>query len=95
MEGLTLDEFRIDLRAKRCNKKRPDIICYHNGLLVPLDLSYDKINVECGAKDRTRRRLADLVIAVWLKHLFRNVTEYAYFCIRLYENPVGILESPS
>jgi hypothetical protein len=48
-------EFYIVSRAERSNKKRPDIICRHNGLLIGIKSSYDKRDAE----KRLKEQLAD------------------------------------
>lgn len=68
-------EFSIDSRAERSNKKRPDIICYHKGLLVGIELSYNRSDAEWDAEKRIREHIADLEIAVWLKEHYKNMPE--------------------
>jgi hypothetical protein len=69
------NELGIDSRAERNNKKRPDIMCYHNGLLIGIELSYSKDDAERDAEKRLLEQLADIEIAVWIKENFRNIPE--------------------
>ena len=51
-------ELGIDSRAERSGrKKRPDIICYHDGLIVGLELSYLRSDAERDVEERVKNTL--------------------------------------
>ena len=69
------NELGIDSRAERTSKKRPDIKISYNGLLIGLELSYSRADAEQDAEDRIRQQQADVVIAVWIKEHYKNISE--------------------
>ncbi|MHB1908338.1 MAG: DNA methyltransferase family protein [Nitrososphaerales archaeon] len=69
-------DFGIDSRAERTkHRKRPDIVCYENGLLIGIECSYQKSDAEKDALARIKQQYSEIVIALWYKEEFPNVSE--------------------
>lgn len=69
-------DFGIDSRAERTkNRKRPDIVCYVNGLLIGIECSYQKSDAERDALARITQQYSEIVIALWYKEQFPNLSE--------------------
>jgi hypothetical protein len=69
-------EFGIDSRAERTkHRKRPDIVCYENGLLIGIECSYQNSDAEKDALARIKQQYSEIVIALWYKEEFPNVSE--------------------
>ena len=69
-------DFGIDCRAERVRgRRRPDIRCYYKGFIIGVEVSYSKSDAERDAESRIEQGLADIVLALWIKHKFRDVPE--------------------
>jgi len=69
-------EFGLDCRSERIRSgKRPDITCYHKGLIIVIEASYSKIDAERDAAQRIEQGLADLAIALYYKTSYEDVPE--------------------
>jgi hypothetical protein len=69
-------DFGIDCRAERVRgRRRSDIRCYYKGFIIGIEASYSKSNAERDAESRIEQGLADIVLALWIKHKFRDVPE--------------------
>jgi hypothetical protein len=69
-------DFGIDCRAERVRgRRRSDIRCYYKGFIIGIEVSYSKSDAESDAESRIEQGLADIVLALWIKHKFRDVPE--------------------
>ncbi|MGC8543823.1 MAG: hypothetical protein ACP5NQ_07750, partial [Vulcanisaeta sp.] len=64
------------LHVSKHNKLyRPDIRCFHNGLIVGIEASYDMRDAEKDARARIDQGLVDLAIALHYPQKYRDVTD--------------------
>jgi len=70
-------DLKIDARAERISKerKRPDIMCRKGGLIIPIEVSYDRADAEKDAEKRIEQKLGDIAIALLLKIPYKDVPE--------------------
>jgi len=71
-----LCELGINSRAERVRRRaKPDIICYHMGLRICIESSYDARDAERDARKRIDEGLSDIAIALYIKHAFPDIPE--------------------
>ena len=88
-------DFGIDSRAERTkHRKRPDIVCYENGLLIGIECSYQKSDAEKDALARIKQQYSEIVIALWYKEEFPNVSEQGLRSNRLQVLVYSMLQVP-